>query len=164
MLYNSPYLVKPASVRSVMLRVAAALVPGIAAYLWFFGAAVLVQIALASFAALAGEALVLALRGGLPRWPSADERRWRRVCRRAAKAGFPRALAEVARRDGDPRALGLSAGHFGGEPWTEEMRAQIERELGVNVMTSQQAILWNALRTAGINDRIEGYGRLLREF
>lgn len=63
MLYNSPYLVKPASVRSVMLRVAAALVPGIAAYLWFFGAAVLVQIVLASFAALAGEALVLALRG-----------------------------------------------------------------------------------------------------
>lgn len=41
---------------------------------------------------------------------------------------------------------------------------QIERELGVNVMTSQQAILWKALRTAGIDDRIEGYGRLLREF
>jgi maleate isomerase len=41
---------------------------------------------------------------------------------------------------------------------------QIERELGVNVMTSQQAILWKALRTAGINDKIEGYGRLLREF
>ena len=41
---------------------------------------------------------------------------------------------------------------------------QIERELSVNVMTSQQAILWNALRTAGIDDRIDGYGRLLREF
>jgi len=41
---------------------------------------------------------------------------------------------------------------------------QIERELNVNVMTSQQAILWKALRTAGINDKIEGYGRLLREF
>lgn len=41
---------------------------------------------------------------------------------------------------------------------------QIERELGVNVMTSQQAIFWNAIRTAGIRDRIEGYGRLLREF
>lgn len=40
----------------------------------------------------------------------------------------------------------------------------IERELGVNVMTSQQAILWKALRTAGIDDKIEGYGRLLREF
>jgi maleate isomerase len=41
---------------------------------------------------------------------------------------------------------------------------QIERELDVNVMTSQQAIFWKALRTAGINDKIEGYGRLLREF
>jgi len=40
----------------------------------------------------------------------------------------------------------------------------IERELGVNVMTSQQAIFWNAIRTAGIADRISGYGRLLREF
>jgi maleate isomerase len=41
---------------------------------------------------------------------------------------------------------------------------QIERELGVNVMTSHQAIVWKALRTAGIEDKIEGYGRLLREF
>jgi maleate isomerase len=40
----------------------------------------------------------------------------------------------------------------------------IERELGVNVMTSQQAIFWHALRTAGIDDRMPGYGRLLREF
>src|SRR6266508_303357 len=32
---------------------------------------------------------------------------------------------------------------------------QIEQELGVNVMTSQQAIFWKALRTAGINDRID---------
>jgi maleate isomerase len=41
---------------------------------------------------------------------------------------------------------------------------KIERELSVNVMTSQQAIFWKALRTAGINDKIEGYGRLLRDF
>jgi maleate isomerase len=41
---------------------------------------------------------------------------------------------------------------------------QIESELNINVMTSQQAIFWNAMRTAGINDRIEGYGRLLRDF
>jgi hypothetical protein len=40
---------------------------------------------------------------------------------------------------------------------------QIENELGVNVMTSQQAI-WNALRTAGIGDKLAGFGRLLREF
>jgi len=41
---------------------------------------------------------------------------------------------------------------------------QIEQELGVAVMTSQQAILWKALRTAGIPDKIPGYGRLLRDF
>jgi maleate isomerase len=40
----------------------------------------------------------------------------------------------------------------------------LERELGVNVMTALQAIVWDALRQVGIDDRIEGYGRLLREF
>jgi phenylacetate-CoA ligase len=41
-------------------------------------------------------------------------------------------IAEVARADGgDPADLGLSLGHFGGEPWTDEMRAEIERELGI---------------------------------
>ena len=60
--FNSPYFRKPASVRSVMLRVLVALLPGIAAYVWFFGAAILVQIALASLAALAGEAAILSLR------------------------------------------------------------------------------------------------------
>jgi len=57
---NSPYLRKAASVQSVMLRVLLALLPGIAAYVWFFGAAIAVQIALASIAALAAEALILA--------------------------------------------------------------------------------------------------------
>ena len=60
---NSPYLLKPASVTSVMLRVLLALIPGIAAYVYFFGAAVLVQIVLASLTALAGEAAFLSLRG-----------------------------------------------------------------------------------------------------
>jgi phenylacetate-CoA ligase len=41
-------------------------------------------------------------------------------------------ISEVARAEGiPPRELGLSFGHFGGEPWTEEMRAEIERELGI---------------------------------
>jgi electron transport complex protein RnfD len=60
---NSPYFLKPASVQSVMLRVLLALLPGISAYVWFFGAAILVQIALTSLAALAAETLILALRG-----------------------------------------------------------------------------------------------------
>jgi len=46
-------------------------------------------------------------------------------------------IAEVARQDGgDPRALGLSFGHFGGEPWTEEMRVEIERELGIRAFNN----------------------------
>ena len=60
---NSPYFLQPASVQSVMLRVLVALLPGIAAYVWFFGAAILVQVALASITALAAEALMLGLRG-----------------------------------------------------------------------------------------------------
>jgi len=62
MLNNSPYLLKPASVSSVMLRVLAALIPGVVAYVWFFGSAVLVQLAIASVAAVAGEAVMLSLR------------------------------------------------------------------------------------------------------
>jgi len=40
----------------------------------------------------------------------------------------------------------------------------LEREFGVNVMTAQQAIVWDALRRCGVTDKIEGFGRLFREF
>jgi maleate isomerase len=40
----------------------------------------------------------------------------------------------------------------------------LEMEFGVNVMTAQQAIVWDALRRCGVDDRIEGFGRLFREF
>jgi Na+-translocating ferredoxin:NAD+ oxidoreductase subunit D len=59
---NSPFLHQPASVRSVMVKVLVALLPGIAAYVWVFGGGVLVQIAIASCAALAAEAAMLTLR------------------------------------------------------------------------------------------------------
>lgn len=59
---GSPHLHRPVSVRLIMFKVLAALLPGIAVYVWFFGAAILVQIALASAAALAGEAAMLKLR------------------------------------------------------------------------------------------------------
>ncbi len=46
-------------------------------------------------------------------------------------------VAEVARAEGvDPRGLGLRLGHFGGEPWTEEMRRAIEAELGVQAFNN----------------------------
>lgn len=40
----------------------------------------------------------------------------------------------------------------------------LEAEFKVNVMSALQVIVWDALRRLGINDRIEGAGRLLREF
>jgi phenylacetate-CoA ligase len=41
-------------------------------------------------------------------------------------------IAEVARAEGfAPGTLPLRFGHFGGEPWTEEMRIAIERGLGI---------------------------------
>lgn len=39
----------------------------------------------------------------------------------------------------------------------------LERELQVNVVQGTQAILWHALRTLGIKDRVDGFGRLLRD-
>ena len=38
----------------------------------------------------------------------------------------------------------------------------VERHLGKPVLCSNQASFWHCLRLAGINDRIEGFGRLLR--
>jgi phenylacetate-CoA ligase len=41
-------------------------------------------------------------------------------------------IAEVARSQGlDPRTLSLKFAHLGGEPWTEDMRIEIERQLGL---------------------------------
>jgi electron transport complex protein RnfD len=57
-----PYLLKNASVQRVMLQVLAALVPGVAAYVWIFGPVILVQLALATATALAAEAAMLKLR------------------------------------------------------------------------------------------------------
>ena len=41
---------------------------------------------------------------------------------------------------------------------------EIERRLGKPVVGSNQAMIWHCLRLAGVEDRIEGYGRLFREF
>ena len=37
---------------------------------------------------------------------------------------------------------------------------EIEAALGCPVVTSNQVVLWHALRTAGINDALPGLGRL----
>jgi maleate isomerase len=40
----------------------------------------------------------------------------------------------------------------------------LEREFGVSVVGAHQAIVWDALRRCGVDDKIGGFGRLLREF
>jgi len=40
----------------------------------------------------------------------------------------------------------------------------LEREFSVSCLSAHQAIVWHALRRCGVNDRIEGFGRLFREF
>jgi maleate isomerase len=55
--------------------------------------------------------------------------------------------------------------HLASAHWpTAHAIDKIESDLGVSVMNSQQAIVWKALRTAGITEPIEGFGRLFREF
>lgn len=41
---------------------------------------------------------------------------------------------------------------------------ELEKQLGKPVVVSNQAMIWHCLRLAGINDKIDGYGDLLRRF
>lgn len=59
----APFLLKEASVSRVMMQVCIALVPGIAAYAWLIGPAILIQLVIASLAALAAESFMLKVRG-----------------------------------------------------------------------------------------------------
>jgi arylmalonate decarboxylase len=46
---------------------------------------------------------------------------------------------------------------------TLDVIEQIEQDLGKPVVTSNQACFWACMRLMGLPDRIEGYGRLLRD-
>lgn len=59
----APFLLKDTSVSRVMTRVCLALLPGIAAYVWQVGPAILAQLLIATLAALAAEALMLRIQG-----------------------------------------------------------------------------------------------------
>jgi maleate isomerase len=67
---------------------------------------------------------------------------------------------KLMREHPDADSIFLPSPHW---PTAEALDA-LEREFGVNVMSAHQAIVWDALRRCGVNDRIEGFGRLLREF
>jgi len=78
------------------------------------------------------------------------------IGRLAPKQAFDLAL-QVADRDMD--ALFISCTDFR----TIEIIEKLERQLGVPVVTSNQGSFWHAMRCAGIDDRITGYGKLLAE-
>ena len=59
---QSPFLRESSGVSSIMLQVLLALLPGIATYVWIFGAGILVQLALATLTALLAEAVMLRAR------------------------------------------------------------------------------------------------------
>jgi len=62
MIINTPQVTSPASVSRLMLHVGYALIPGTLAYVWLFGAGILMQILLACLTAVATESIVLLLR------------------------------------------------------------------------------------------------------
>ena len=39
----------------------------------------------------------------------------------------------------------------------------LEQEFGINVVTALQAIIWEGMRLSGVNDKVQGYGKLFRE-
>ena len=45
-----------------------------------------------------------------------------------------------------------------------EIVEALEKEIRKPVIVSNQAMMWNCLRLAGVQDRISGYGELLRQF
>lgn len=50
-----------------------------------------------------------------------------------------------------------------GAPRFMEKVQEIEEKTGKHVICSNQAMLWNTLRMAGINDKLDGLGRLFKE-
>ncbi|MEM8815236.1 MAG: RnfABCDGE type electron transport complex subunit D [Pseudomonadota bacterium] len=69
---EAPYLRPDNSVSAVMLQVLLALVPAIAAHVWFFGAGILYNIAVAVLFCAGAEALIVRARGRAPREALAD--------------------------------------------------------------------------------------------
>jgi maleate isomerase len=72
----------------------------------------------------------------------------------------PASIAAVAREVCDPAAEGFFISCTAVR--AAEAVEEIEQALGKPVVTSNQAMFWQALRTAGCDSAVSGYGRLLR--
>ncbi len=69
---EAPFLAPEVSVSSLMLQVLAALVPAAMAHVWFFGPGFILNLLIAAVFSVAGEALMLSLRGRKPETGLAD--------------------------------------------------------------------------------------------
>ena len=67
---------------------------------------------------------------------------------------------QVCRQHPQSDTLYIPCPHFA----TAGVIDPLEREFDITVITALQAIVWRALRRCGIDDRIDGFGRLFREF
>ena len=67
---------------------------------------------------------------------------------------------ELKRLHPEIDTINLGAPHWA----TIENIDPLEQELGINVVTGSQMILWAGLRRCGVKDSIRGYGRLLRDY
>lgn len=73
----------------------------------------------------------------------------------------PARMRDLAREADHPEADAVFISNAG---WSAlPILEDLEAELGKPVLSTNQASLWGALRLAGIPDRIQGFGRLLRE-
>jgi maleate isomerase len=66
----------------------------------------------------------------------------------------------LAQDDDDADAIFISCGALR----TLNVIGEIEARAGKPAICSNQAMIWDCLRLAGVDDRFEGYGRLLAEF
>lgn len=74
----------------------------------------------------------------------------------------PRGTAMALARDLMKQAPGADTIWMPCPHWAvAESIEPIEREFGVNVVTAHQAITWSALRLCKVDDKLEGFGKLL---
>jgi maleate cis-trans isomerase len=73
----------------------------------------------------------------------------------------PQRAYELGRRVDSPEAQALFFSGLGLP--TLDVLERLERELGKPVLSSCSAMMWRALRVAGVKASIPGYGRLLSE-
>ena len=71
-----------------------------------------------------------------------------------------RLAREAALEFPDADTLVFRCAHWGTVQYIEGL----EQELGRNVVSASQAIIWHALRKVGIAEPITGFGRLLQVF